>query len=53
MRDDFANADIGMTGLFIFLGLFVAILVWLFRPGASEKYEQYGEIPFKEGEKND
>lgn len=53
MRDDFANADVGMIGLFIFLGLFIVVVGWLFRPGASKKYKQYGEIPLNEDGNNE
>ncbi len=35
--------------LFLFL-VFVAVIVWVMRPGAGKKYDRNAEIPFAEDE---
>ncbi len=50
MRDTFANADAGMAGLIICLTIFLAVMVWVFRPKSKDKFKKYGEIPFNEKE---
>ena len=42
----------GTIGLLMFLIFFIVILFMLYTPGAKEKYEAFGKIPF-EGEKHD
>ena len=48
MKALFASADFGLVGLLLFFGLFVGILVWLFRPGAKKKFKQFGDIPLED-----
>lgn len=50
MKESFANAEIGMIGLAIFVGLFAIILVWVFKPGAKEHFKKFGDIPLKDDE---
>lgn len=52
MKSLFASTEYGMLGLLIFMTLFAGILVWLFLPGAKEKFKKHGEIPLKD-DKND
>lgn len=52
MRESFANADIGMIGLAIFLVLFTGVLIWVFRPGAKEHFKKFGDIPLKDEDKD-
>lgn len=48
MKESFANADIGMIGLAIFVGLFMIILAWVLKPGAKEHFKKFGDIPLKD-----
>lgn len=50
MMQHFADAYAGLAGLLIFFGFFVAMLFLLFRPGAKDTFEKYGNIPFKDGD---
>ena len=43
----------GLTGLLFFFIFFVVIVSWLFRPGAKDKYKEYGNIPLNEGGKDE
>lgn len=38
----------GLIGLFAFVGVFTAIVIWVYRPGAKEEMKQHGQIPLKE-----
>ncbi|HRC26404.1 MAG TPA: cbb3-type cytochrome c oxidase subunit 3 [Alphaproteobacteria bacterium] len=40
----------GTTGLLIFIGVFVVVLVRTFRPGAKKSYDETARIIFKEDE---
>jgi len=53
MKELFANADIGIFGLILFFMFFCLVVAWTLRPSAKSKYKTYGEIPFKEDQKND
>lgn len=37
-----------IAGLVLFATLFAAILVYVFRPGAKQKFDEYAQIPLKE-----
>lgn len=38
-----------LAGLLIFFGFFVAMLVWIYRPGSRKTYDDAANIPFKKG----
>ena len=40
----------GILRLLLFVGLFVGILVWVFRPGARKSYDEQAQIPLREEE---
>lgn len=41
--------EIGTYGLFLGLPLlFLAIVLWIYRPGAARRYRADGRIPFRE-----
>lgn len=46
----FSSAIAGVAGLLLFFIFFVAMAVWIFRPGAKDKYRNYSKIPFREQE---
>lgn len=48
MKELYADYTMGMIGLLFFFLLFMGILVWLFRPGAKEKFKEYGNIPLRD-----
>lgn len=48
MKEIFANAEIGLIGLAIFLSLFLTVLVWVLKPGAKEHFKKFGDIPLKD-----
>lgn len=48
MKEMFANSFIGIAGLLIFFVVFAGILLWVFRPGATEKYKKFGNIPLED-----
>lgn len=48
MKEVFANSTAGMIGLLFFFFLFVGILIWLYHPGAKEKFKEHGNIPLKD-----
>ena len=35
------------TALILFLALFIGVLVWVFRPGSRETYEQEARLPLE------
>jgi cytochrome c oxidase cbb3-type subunit 4 len=37
----------GMTGLFIFIVLFAAVLIYVFKPGNKRKFDQASRIPLQ------
>ncbi len=45
---DFIVSNAGMIGLLFFLTLFLAIALWIFRPGSLKKYQKYAYIPLNE-----
>ena len=53
MKELFANTEAGLWGLFIFLGVFILGVAWVFRPGASKTYKNCAQIPLREDQKND
>lgn len=48
MKETFANAEIGLIGLAIFITIFSVVLVWVLRPGAKEYFKKFGDIPLKD-----
>lgn len=48
MKELFANHDAGILGLLIFVAIFAVVVGWIFRPGSSKIYKNYGEIPLKD-----
>jgi cbb3-type cytochrome oxidase subunit 3 len=48
VKQYFANADAGLIGLLFFFAFFVAILIWVFRPGSKSLYTNHGQIPLKD-----
>ena len=40
----------GTAGLLIFVGLFLIVIVRVFRPGAKQSYDETARIIFKEDE---
>lgn len=52
MKELFANADVGITGLILFLIIFCCAVLWTMRPSAKGKYKKHGEIPLREDQKN-
>lgn len=53
MKELFADATFGMIGLLFFFAFFIGLMVWLFRPGAKREYDDAGQIPLKEDDKNE
>lgn len=47
MKELYADPIVGIIGLLFFFVLFSGILIWLFRPGAKEKFKDYGNIPLR------
>jgi len=45
---DFLTDNAGMIGLITFFTFFVLLLLWVFRPGTSEQFRQFGQIPLRE-----
>jgi len=46
--------DLGFTwgptlALLLFFGLFIAVLVWVFRPGSRKAYEHEARLPLEDG----
>lgn len=37
----------GIAALLIFVLFFLAVLAWVFRPGSTEKYRAWSNIPLK------
>ena len=50
MKQFFASADYGLTGLIFFFVFFTVVAFWTFRPGAKKIYQDRGNIPLKENE---
>lgn len=50
MKEIFASAYAGTFGLLFFFIFFCAILIWVFRPGSKQGYEEDARIPLKERE---
>lgn len=48
MKEIFASADAGLIGLLFFFVFFIAVVVWVFRPGSKKRYDQDAHIPLKE-----
>ncbi len=44
----FSSALAGIAGLLFFFIFFMAMAIWVFRPGAKDKYQQDAKIPLKE-----
>lgn len=49
---DWITSNATLIGLLFFFSFFVAVLIWVFRPGTKDKYKGYGVIPLKEGDDN-
>ncbi|MDA8792116.1 CcoQ/FixQ family Cbb3-type cytochrome c oxidase assembly chaperone [Bacteriovoracaceae bacterium] len=50
---EFTLTMLPATGLFLFLLLFIAALVWVFRKDSNKFYEQLEQIPFNEDQIRD
>ena len=48
MKEIFANAEIGLIGLAIFIVIFSIVLVWVLKPGSKEHFKKFGDIPLKD-----
>lgn len=53
MKELFADSTAGLIGLLFFFGIFVCILIWVFRPGSGKKYDHAKNIPLEEEEEVD
>lgn len=40
----------GLVGLLFFFVFFLAVAIWVFRPGARGLYQNHAMIPFREGQ---
>jgi cbb3-type cytochrome oxidase subunit 3 len=40
-------------GLLVLLGVFIAALLWMFRPGAGPEYRRGAALPLDDGTKSD
>jgi cbb3-type cytochrome oxidase subunit 3 len=38
----------GVMGLLLFMALFAAVLWWVLKPGAKDRFDRDAQIPFKE-----
>ena len=38
----------GIVGLLAFVGVFMTIVLWTYRPGAAKEMEEHSQIPWKE-----
>lgn len=47
---DFLSAHAGMIGLLFFFIFFVVLVLWTFRAGSKENYNESANIPFEENE---
>jgi cbb3-type cytochrome oxidase subunit 3 len=45
---DFLTEHATIIGLIFFFGFFCGLIAWVFLPGSSKKFKDYGEIPLKE-----
>lgn len=52
MKELFADAGTGITGLILFFIFFCVVVFWTMRPSAKEDYKKHGEIPLREDQKN-
>lgn len=48
MKEFFADPNIGLIGLLFFFLFFCGVTLWTFRPGAGEKYKDFGNIPMND-----
>lgn len=48
MKEIFANAEVGLIGLAIFIALFAIVLAWVLQPGAKDHFKKFGDIPLKD-----
>jgi cbb3-type cytochrome oxidase subunit 3 len=48
VKEFFASAELGLIGLLIFFTFFVAMLIWLYRPGTKTYYKNLGKIPLED-----
>lgn len=48
MKEFFASPELGLLGLLIFFTFFLAMLIWLYRPGAQKHYKNFGNIPLED-----
>jgi cbb3-type cytochrome oxidase subunit 3 len=48
MKALFASSSAGLIGLLFFFAIFCLILLWVYRPGAKEKFKKHGQIPLKD-----
>lgn len=37
------------VALVLFLGIFIGMLTWIFRPGSRQTYERDAQLPFDDG----
>lgn len=40
------------VALFLFLGVFVAMLAWIFRPGSRRIYDEQARLPLDDGHRS-
>lgn len=45
---NYPHALLTAVGLILFLGVFVGMLIWVFRKGGKEFYGRMAELPFNE-----
>lgn len=43
----------GIIGLLFFFAFFLAVLLWVFRPGSKADYQKKAQIPLKEDESDE
>jgi cbb3-type cytochrome oxidase subunit 3 len=48
MKELYASAEIGITGLLFFFAIFVGVAIWAYLPRNKQKIEAYKQIPLKE-----
>lgn len=48
---DWLTNNAGMSGLLFFFVVFLAIVIWAYRPSVRENIESYKNIPLKGDEK--
>lgn len=52
MSYEFMQTVSAMIGLFVFIGLFIAVLVFVFWPGNQKGFEEASRIPLEKDDNN-